>query len=262
MPKINRCLIFDADDTLWENNIYFEAAIEEFLSLIAELLTPANTAASSRQAALDLLNDIERASIPQFGYGSRHFVGSLRETFRRVFEGDPARLSASAPPDDRQAQAAAILQSIGEIGERLFSHPIEVSPQVLSTLDVLRSRHRLMLFTKGDIEEQSQKLDRSGLKEHFDQIEIVREKDTDAYHSLVLRHSLDRHSTFMIGNSPRSDVLPALEAGLWAVFVPHPHTWQHEHDDVRPHPRLLVAESLGDVPSLVDRVFPWKIDVE
>jgi putative hydrolase of the HAD superfamily len=255
MPGKNRCLIFDADDTLWENNIYFEAAIEEFLSLVSELLTPLNVATSGRQAAIDLLNDIERASIPQFGYGSRHFVDSLRETFRRVFEGDTGRANGPGFQNSRQAQAAGYLRSIGEIGERLISHPIEVSPHVLSTLDVLRSRHRLMLFTKGDFDEQSYKLDRSGLKDHFDRIEIVREKDTEAYHSLVLRHSLERRSTFMIGNSPRSDVLPALEAGLWAVFVPHPHTWQHEHDEVEPHPRLLVAESLGDVPSLLEQVF-------
>jgi putative hydrolase of the HAD superfamily len=255
MPEKNRCLIFDADDTLWENNIYFEAAIEEFLSLISEFLAPSNTTASRRQAAVDLLNDIERASIPQFGYGSRHFVDSLRETFRRVFEGDAGRANGPGSQDSRRVQTAEYLRSIGEIGERLIRHPIEVSPEVLSTLAVLRSRHRLMLFTKGDFDEQFYKLDRSGLKEHFDRIEIVREKDTEAYHSLVERHSLERHSTFMIGNSPRSDVLPALEAGLWAVFVPHPHTWQHEHDEVEPHPRLLVAESLADVPSLVEQIF-------
>jgi putative hydrolase of the HAD superfamily len=258
MPKKNRCLIFDADDTLWENNIYFEAAIEEFLSLISEFLTPSNTVASGRQAALDLLNEIERASIPQFGYGSRHFIDSLRETFRRVWEGDTGRTNSPGFQSNNQAPAAGYLRLIGEIGERLVSHPIEVSPEVFSTLDVLRSRHRLMLFTKGDFDEQSYKLDRSGLKDHFDRIEIVREKDTEAYHALVLRHSLERQSTFMIGNSPRSDVLPALEAGLWAVFVPHPHTWQHEHDEVEPHPRLFVAESLGDVPSLVEQVFPLK----
>src|SRR5512135_277653 len=153
MPEKNSCLIFDADDTLWENNIYFETAIEEFLSLISEFLTPSNTAASGRQAAVDLLNDIERASIPQFGYGSRHFVDSLRETFRRVYEGGVGGANSPGPQDRRPAQVTDYLRSIGEIGERLLSHPIEVSPEVLSTLDVLRSRHRLMLFTKGDFDE-------------------------------------------------------------------------------------------------------------
>lgn len=244
-----RCLIFDADDTLWENNIYFEAAIEEFFDLIADFIGPTSIIAPHRQAVLDLLNAIELESIPRCGYGSCHFVASLRETFRRVYRG---------------TDGVEHLRGIDRIGERLLHHPIDVMPEVASTLEALRPRYRLMLFTKGDAQEQSAKIERSGLKHHFDHIEIAREKDAAAYHGLVSRHLLDRDSTFMIGNSPRSDVLPALDAGLWAVFVPHPHTWELEHEaerlrlvtEVNPHPRLFVAQSLSDLPSLLAKVFP------
>ncbi len=246
MQQSAKCLIFDADDTLWENNIYFEAAIEDFLELTSSLYGPRNSAAPGPSAVLDLLNQIESESIPQWGYGSRHFVNSLRETFRRVFRGS----------EDGEGNEEPYLSAIGRIGERLFHHPINIMPEVSSTLEALRDRYRLMLFTKGDYEEQSSKVSRSGLEEHFDRIEIVREKDTGAYHDLVLRHSLHCHSTFMVGNSPRSDVLPALEAGLWAIFVPHAHTWKLEHEDLDPHPRLLTAQSLGELPALLAQVFP------
>jgi len=253
MPQAcKKCLIFDADDTLWENNIYFEAAIEEFLSLIGNIVSPANSISSNgpvgpdRQQVLNVLNEVERESIPQWGYGSRHFINSLKETFRRIL-GESNGVAKNG---------AGHLGAIEEIGERLLHHPIDVMPGVISTLETLRGRYRLMLFTKGDFQEQASKVDRSGLKNHFDRIEIVEEKNIDAYHELVLRHLLDRESTFMIGNSPRSDVLPALGAGLWAVFVPHPHTWELEHEEVEPHPRLLVAQSLRELPSLLASVSP------
>jgi putative hydrolase of the HAD superfamily len=241
MPKTSRCLIFDADDTLWENNIYFEAAIEEFFHLTRDFVGPHNSIAADRKAVLDLLNELEVESIPKRGYGSRHFVNSLRETFRRIYRG----------PD-----GAEHYRAIDQIEHRLVSHPMEIMPGVSSALETLRLQYRLMLFTKGDFEEQSSKVERSGLKNHFERIEIADEKHTDAYHELVERHSLDRESTFMIGNSPRSDVLPALRAGLWAVFVPHAHTWTLEHEEIAPHPRLLHAQFLSDLPELLAKVFP------
>jgi len=231
---MKKCLIFDADDTLWENNIYFERAIEEFLELILPI-------APKRECVLGVLNEVEKESIPLWGYGSRNFINSLVETFRRLYG---------------EHDGAGYLSAIEQIGERLLNHPMDIIPGVSSTLESLRERYRLMLFTKGDVEEQSSKVDRSGLKGHFDCIEITEEKTTDAYHELVQRHILDRDFTFMVGNSPRSDVLPALRAGLWAVFVPHPHTWDLEHEEVEPHPRLLVAQSLRDLPSLLAELFP------
>ena len=236
LPEISnpekKCLIFDADDTLWENNIFFERAIVEFLGLIAPL-------APEPQPVLDLLRQVEQEFIPRWGYGSRNFINALRETFRRLYgSGD----------------GVGYLRAIDQIGERLLNHPIEVLPGVPSTLEALRSRYRLMLFTKGDVQEQSAKVSRSGLRHLFDRIEVVEEKNTEAYHALAGRHSLRKQSTFMVGNSPRSDVLPALEAGLWAIYIPHPHTWDLEHREVHPHPRLLVAQSVRELPTLLAEV--------
>ena len=236
---MKHCLIFDADDTLWENNIHFETAIEEFFHLITGLMSPARTDGLDRQGVLRLLNELELESIPLRGYGSRHFVNSLKDTFRHLYGG---------------RDGAVYLDAIDQIAHRLLNHPIQVMPGVEATLDLLRRNYRLMLFTKGDVEEQSSKIERSGLKGHFDRVEIAPEKNADAYHELVSRHLLDRDVTFMIGNSPRSDVLPALAAGLWAVFVPHPHTWQLEHEEVLPHPRLLQAQSISELPSLLGQI--------
>jgi len=244
-----KCLIFDADDTLWENNVYFEAAIEEFLDLIGDLIGPANSVAPHRRAVLDLLTEIERESIPRRGYGSIHFLHSLRDCFRRLYAG---------------SDGIKYLRGIDQIGERLLGHPMDLIPSAEPTLELLRNQYRLMIFTKGDYDEQSSKVERSGLRHHFHHVEITREKDADSYRELVARHVLDRDSTVMVGNSPRSDVLPALDTGLWAVFVPHPHTWDLEHDherlrfltEVEPHPRLLVAQSLSELPSLLARIFP------
>ncbi|MBI3895697.1 MAG: HAD hydrolase-like protein [Acidobacteria bacterium] len=226
---MSKCLIFDADDTLWENNIYFLRAIEEFLELIAPL-------APNRSEVLKALSAVEKELIPRGGYGSRNFLRALEETFRRFYAG---------------SDGWAYLQGIGQIGERLRSHPMQLLPGVASILQSLRLKHRLMLFTKGDQEEQSNKIGRSGLQDYFDRLEIVEEKHTLAYQRLIQSHQLSPQHTFMIGNSPRSDVAPALAAGLWAVYVPHRHTWELEHEEVKPHPRLLVAASIQEIPALL-----------
>ena len=159
-------LIFDADDTLWENNIYFQRAIAEFLQLLAPI-------AADRRKVQRVLSEVEQEHIPQRGYGSRNFIDCLHETFCRFHTGSDGRAYSLA---------------IEAIGERLLRHPIELLPGVASTLEGLRESHRLLLFTKGDREEQSDKLRRSGLREFFERIEVVGEKDSAAYQELVRRH--------------------------------------------------------------------------
>jgi putative hydrolase of the HAD superfamily len=228
---MHRCLIFDADDTLWENNIYFERAIDEFLVLLKSVLPdPALINATLRKVEMEM--------IPVGGYGTRNFIYALKETCCRLYRG---------------ADGAAYLQGIEQIGARLISHPVDLRPGVLATLPLLNQRYRTMVFSKGDLQEQTGKLDRSGLRRYFDRVIIVPEKDTLAYESLVREHELTPETTFMIGNSPRSDVLPALAAGLWAVFLPHPNTWEHEERPVEPHPRLLRAESFEHLPELLNQ---------
>lgn len=225
------CLVFDADDTLWENNIYFERAIQEFLALLAPF-------ASDPRQVRSVLDGIERIRIPHYGYGTQNFIGGLCDTFRYFYAGN---------------DGAAYLREIERIGERLLKHPMELLPGVASTLETLGPYYRLLLFTKGDRPEQWDKLARSGLKDHFQGVEIVPEKDAAAYEELIRRHGLCRESAFMVGNSPRSDVRPALEAGLWAIYIPHSHTWEFEDEPLEPHPRLLVADSVQQLPALLAR---------
>ena len=229
---MNRCLIFDADDTLWENNIYFERAIEEFLELMKPI---AADAAPIRET----LRQVEKELIPVGGYGSRNFIYALKETCCRIL---------------RSSDGARYLRGIERIGERLLNHPLDLRPGVAGTLPLLQQHYRLMMFSKGDLQEQSGKLQRSGLRRYFDRVIIVPEKDTPAYHSLVRQHELAPEKTFMIGNSPRSDVLPALAAGLWAVFIPHRYTWEREEGRVDPHHRLIVTQTFSELPQVLSAV--------
>ncbi len=199
-------LLVDADDTLWENNIYFERAIHDFmLFLNHSSLQPAEVRA--------VLNEIEH----EMGYGSANFTRSLLETYRRLAERDFT--------DEDLAQ-------VRSFGEAILRHPMEVIDGVQETLTYLASRHQLILLTKGEEEEQKFKIENSGLAEYFSSLVIVAEKDVTTYHTLVQEMEIDAGNTWMIGNSPRSDINPALAAGLNAVFIPHQHTWQLEIQEV------------------------------
>lgn len=200
-------LFIDADDTLWENNIYFELAVHEFIRFLNHSsLQPGEVRA--------VLNEIER----EMGYGSLSFTRSLLETYRQLAE--------HAFTDEDLARVQAF-------GAMIARHPIEIMDGVQETLSYLAPRHQLIMLTKGDEEEQRLKVESSGLAVHFSSILIVQEKDQTTYRQLVSEMSLDPAQTWMIGNSPRSDINPALAAGLNAVFIPHPHTWQLEIQDVQ-----------------------------
>src|SRR6185436_20995745 len=140
------------------------------------------------------------------------------------------------------------LSTVMSFAERILKCPVEVIEGVPDTLAYLAGRHELTLFTKGLPEEQKLKIDRSGLGKFFAHTAIVREKDAPAYHLLVAERAMDAGKTWMIGNSPKSDVNPALDAGLNAVFVPHAHTWVLEKQDIRPGKgQLLVLERFADL---------------
>jgi putative hydrolase of the HAD superfamily len=204
-------LLIDADDTLWENNIYFERAFEDFCDFLDHSsLTPPQVR--------DVLNEIELANAKIHGYGSMNFGRNLQQAYRDLSERE-------IRDDD--------LRSVLSLAERILEQPIELIAGVEETLGYLAERHDLTLFTKGHPEEQRLKVDRSGLGRYFGHTAIVKEKDTPAYARLVEERGLWKGSTWMIGNSPKSDVNPALEAGLNAVLVPHPHTWVLEHQDLR-----------------------------
>ena len=219
-------LIVDADDTLWENNIYFERAFEEFV----RFLDHSALAAREIRAVLD---SIEEANARIHGYGSLNFGRNLRQCYERLAE--------------REVRAGD-LEAVMGFAERILECPMEVIPGVAETLEYLAPRHDLTLFTKGHAEEQKLKIDRSGLGGFFRHTAIVKEKDAAAYRSLVAERGMDAERTWMIGNSPKSDVNPALEAGLNAVFVPHAHTWVLEKQEIRPGKgRLLVVKEFRDL---------------
>jgi putative hydrolase of the HAD superfamily len=210
--KSGQTLIFDADDTLWENNVIFERVIEDYLDWVAH---PTLDRAHVRA----VLNEIELANTVAHGYGSRFFLRTLQDCFARLSE------RPTSPAEEAQ---------IRELATALVEHRVELLPDVAKTLDQLGSRHSLFLLTKGDPDEQQRKIDASAVSHHFLDIHIVAEKNVDTYHSVTSQHDLDPARTWMIGNSPKSDILPARRAGLNAVFIPNDNTWVLERDELDP----------------------------
>ncbi|MDQ3656227.1 MAG: HAD family hydrolase [Chloroflexota bacterium] len=203
-------LLFDADDTLWENNMYFEQAFADFVTF----LNHEHLSTAEIQAVMDELQIANRAT---HGFGARSFARSLRDTFRHI---------TGVPDDDPD------LDSVGRMGLRILDQHFEIMDGVLETIDALRPYHDLMMVTKGHLEEQKLKVERSGIEQHFDAVMIVDEKDEHVYRSIVDSLDLDPRLTWMIGNSPRSDVNPAIRAGINAVYIPHPRTWHLEVEEV------------------------------
>ncbi len=219
-------LLIDADDTLWENNIYFERAIASYISYLDH---QSHTPEQVRHA----LNQAERETILSHGYGLNSFTRSLLTCFER--------LTQSPIAAHHEEQIRAFAQSIA-------AQEIELLPDVAELLPQLASRHNLILMTKGSQAEQADKLARSGLAEHFTAVEIVAEKNPEAYHEVTQRYECEPRSTWMVGNSPKSDINPALAAGLHAVFIFHKDTWVLEHAEIDPAPpgqRLIEIDGFG-----------------
>jgi putative hydrolase of the HAD superfamily len=203
-------LLIDADDTLWENNVFFEKLIEDFITLT-------EPSGYTRAYIRHILNETERKNIRQYGYGVRSFGRSIEETYLKLTE---------------QAARRETLAQIHQRVVELERTPPQILDGVPETLAYLTERHRLILFTKGEPAEQAAKVERSGLQGFFEAIEIVPEKDTAIYKDLVQKHKIVKTQGWMIGNSPRSDINPAMKVGLNAVYIPHQHTWQLEHEPV------------------------------
>jgi putative hydrolase of the HAD superfamily len=219
-------LIFDADDTLWENNIYFEQAFEHF----CDFLGHSSMTAEQVRAVLD---EIEIANAKIHGYGSRNFARNLATCFQHLAE---------------RHISEADLETVKDFAHAILEKPIELLEGVAETVAELSQRHDLTLFTKGDLDEQRIKIDRSGLGPYFQHAAIVKEKNATAYRQLAEERQFNPDMTWMIGNSPKSDINPALAAGLNAVYVPHPRTWRLEHEDVpESHPKLLRVTEIREL---------------
>jgi len=224
-------LLFDADDTLWENNIYFERAIAAFISFLDHKV-------HSPERVRQHLNACEHATIAAYGYGLSSFRRSLVTCFEQL---------AEVP------LTSEVESQIHSFAEIISTSEIELLPSVAETLHQLHGRNRLILVTKGDTAEQTDKLVRSGLSGLFTAVEVLAEKNVAAYLEVIRRHSLTPAETWMIGNSPKSDINPSLAAGLNAVFIPHDHTWELEHEivDVAPEgQQLLTLNAFADLLSV------------
>ncbi|MET9064631.1 HAD family hydrolase [Streptosporangium sandarakinum] len=228
MRFTGQVLIFDADDTLWENNILFERVIDDFLGWLAH---PTLDRAEIRA----ILDDIEAANAVAHGYGSKVFLRSLGECLERLH---------------RRPATAEERRRIEELAVALVEHRVELIPGVSETLAALGDRHDLLLLTKGDLEEQRRKLEVSALAHHFREVHIVPEKDVEVYRRLVRQHDLTPATTWMIGNSPKSDILPARQAGMNAVFIPNDNTWVLERADLAPDDDRVLR--LRRFPELLD----------
>ncbi len=215
---------FDADDTLWQNEHFFRLTQERFASLLADHADPAMLG--------QRLLDAERRNLELYGFGIKGFVLSMIETAIEVTEG---RVPGS------------VIAQILEAGREMLAHPVDLLPGRGETLEALTGRYRLVLITKGDLFDQERKIAASGLAELFDGIEIVSDKSPSSYERIFDRHGDGAARAMMVGNSLKSDVVPALEAGAWGVFVPHDLTWELEH-----------AEEPVKSFSLSQRQFTWR----
>ncbi len=223
-------LFIDADDTLWENNVYFDSVIARTASRLSEYGVPAER---TREALLA----IERQRTRAHGYGSLNFGASLEVLCEHV--GVAAELHELRP--FLRAEIASLRRK-----------RLEILRDVPETLAYLRRRHRLVLFTKGNHDEQWDKVVRSGLRDLFHQVDVVREKDEAAYRDAARRVGVGPDHAWMVGNSPKSDILPARAAGFSTVFVPHPGTWALELADLpsTPDPRILRIERFAQLRDL------------
>lgn len=226
--RAGQTLIFDADDTLWENNVLFENVIESFVEWLAHPTL-------DRRQVRAVLDDIEAANAVTHGYGSAMFLRSLRDCFERLRE------RPSTAREQREIEGLA---------RALIDREVELMPGVAETLAELRGRHRLLLFTKGHTEEQRHKVEVSGLEPYFAAVHIVEEKRTSDYLRLIADNDLDPTETWMIGNSPKSDIIPARQAGMSAVFIPNDNTWVLEHEILDPADRNVLT--LACLPDLLD----------
>jgi len=234
MRHEQQVLLIDADDTLWETNLKFERTVASFCELVRPLGYPDDHVRRQVDTA-------ERANIARRGYGARSFLLTLEEVY--------LGLAGHRALDSH-------LEEIRRFARLLVEEPPRLYDGVPETLAYLAPRHRLFYFSKGDAAEQARKLALSGLERFFAAHEIVPEKNEAAYRALVARHALPPAETWMVGNSPRSDINPALAVGLNAVFIPSAHNWEYENEEIRSGPfipsgveggRLLFLKSFHDL---------------
>jgi putative hydrolase of the HAD superfamily len=220
---------FDADDTLWHHERYFQLTTDRFVELLRPYADPHHLR--------DHLLAAERVNVKRYGFGVKGFTLSMIETAVTVTGG---------------AVPGSVIGELLKASHELLAHPVEPYPGVAETLVTLARSHKLLLITRGDLFDQERKLAASGLGEFFAEVEIVSDKTAEVYARLFARHGDGPERAMMIGNSMRADIVPALVAGAWAVHVPSEHEWALDtHDDPKDAARFRRIESLGELLPLV-----------
>jgi len=221
---------FDADDTLWQNEHFYRLTMARFAGLLGEYATP--------EAIARTLLESEKRNLAFYGYGIKGFTLSMIETAIEVTEG-------RAP--------ASVIAEILNAGREMLRHPVETLPHVRATLDALAGAYRLVLITKGDLFDQERKVAESGLGELFAAVEIVSDKTAATYARVFADYGDGPERAMMVGNSMKSDVLPAIAAGSWGVHVPHALNWELEHAEAPiDAPRFRRLDHLGELVALVE----------
>lgn len=225
-------IAFDADDTLWHNERFFKLTKEGFAELLADY--------ADADHLEERLLAAEKRNLSRYGFGIKGFTLSMIET---AIEVSGAELPAS------------VVKSILEAGRDMLNHPVELFPGVGEAVDRLSKTHRLVIVTKGDLFHQERKVAASGIADYFSGVEIVSDKSPETYRSVFARYGEGAGSSLMIGNSLKSDVIPAIEAGAWGVYVPHELTWVIEHAAApADHPRYREISAVSELPALVERL--------
>lgn len=223
MFKDIEAIVFDADDTLWDCQTHFEAVEQRYCQLLAPWCT--------REEAAAALFATERSNMPVLGYGSKAFTISVIESALKMSNGN---ISPSA------------LEELLHRGKQLLLMPCTPLPGVAETLSRLH-HYKLVLLTKGELQEQENKIERSGLSHHFSHIEIVSNKDEDTFRQLSIKLGVSPERMLSVGNSFKSDISPALAAGYYALHIPFHVVWQLEQTVEYDHPRLKRIDKLDNL---------------
>ncbi|MCB1501204.1 MAG: HAD family hydrolase [Bauldia sp.] len=223
---------FDADDTLWQNEHFYKLTEGRFLELLDEH--------GEHEVLSSRLLEAEKRNLALYGFGIKGFTLSMIETAIEVTDGQVS---------------ASVIAEILAAGRDMLRHPVETLPHVRETLEALAAEYRMVLITKGDLFDQERKLAESGLGELFAAVEIVSNKDTDTYLRIFAEHGDGPERSMMVGNSLRSDIVPAIKAGSWGVYVPHALNWSLEHDEEPlAAPRYRRLAHLGDLIPLIGEI--------
>ena len=235
MKNYEFTIAFDADDTLWDNEIFFRQSEQEFCKLINKL-APTLT----EKEIMPVLFDIEVSNLSIYGFGIKSFVLSAIETAGILLKNDVPY---------------HIIKRITEIGREQLMQPITLLADVETTLAELKAedKYHLIIVTKGDLLDQENKIKRSGLAKYFDRTIVISDKQDDDYMRVIADLKCDPEKLIMVGNSFKSDILPVVKLGGYGIYIPYHTTWAHEVVDTIKHERIVEIEKISEIKQALNK---------